>query len=80
MAKVWLRKLSDVRDVVREFSRLVGAESDELRGGTIGRLTRRDLDSESRDRAGIESDIVRFLWRDTSTFRSDATCVRSLDR
>ena len=41
MAMVWLRKLSDVREVARELLRLVGAESDELRGGTTGRPTGR---------------------------------------
>ena len=65
MATVWLRKLSDVRDVARELLRLVGAESEELRGGITGRLTTRPLEFVSRDCAGTESDMVRGLCRGT---------------
>lgn len=36
MAKLWLRKLSEVREVARELLRLVGAESEELRAGITG--------------------------------------------
>lgn len=82
MAKVWLRKLSDVRDVVRELVLLVGAESEELRGGMTGRPFGRPLESSSRDRAGTESDMVRFLCRGTFTRLepSDDTGGRRLDR
>lgn len=65
MARVWLRKLSDVRDVVRELLRLVGAESEELRGGITGRPRTRPLELVSRDCAGTESDMVRGLCRGT---------------
>lgn len=37
MARVWLRRLSEVKEVARELLRLVGAESDELRAGITGR-------------------------------------------
>ena len=37
MASVWLRRLSDVRDVARELFALVGADNEDLRGGITGR-------------------------------------------
>lgn len=60
MANVWLRRLSDVREVARELLRLVGAESDELRGGMTGRPTWRPLSSFFCGLAAIESDMVRL--------------------
>lgn len=36
MAKLWLRKLSEVSEVARELLRLVGAEREELRAGITG--------------------------------------------
>lgn len=60
-------------DVARELLRLVGAESEELRGGMTGRPTRRPLESMSRDFADTESDMVRCLCRGTFTEPSDDT-------
>jgi hypothetical protein len=67
MAKSWLRRLSDVREVARELFRLVGAESDELRGGmagrSVGRLRRllevREFARELFRLVGAESDERR---------------------
>lgn len=67
--------------MARELLRLVGAESEELRGGMTGRPTRRPLESMSRDFADTESDMVRGLCRGTFTEPSDETGGgRRLDR
>ena len=66
MAIVWCCRLSEVKDVVRELFRLVGADSELLRGGMIGGPKLRPLDSVRPAAKASESDKVRFLWRGTS--------------
>lgn len=59
MAKVWLCRLSDVKDAARELFALVGADNDDLRGGTTGRRT--PLESVFCKKTGTVSDMVCFL-------------------
>lgn len=67
--------------MARELLRLVGAESEELRGGMTGRPTIRPLESLSRDFADTESDMVRGLCRGAFIEPSDDTGGgRRLDR
>lgn len=69
-----------MRDVVRELVRLVGAESDELRGGMTGRPKGRLLESDPWEHAGNESDMVRFFRREASAGLLEAIGGRRLDR
>jgi hypothetical protein len=83
MASVCWRKLSEVKDAVRELVLLVGAVRDELRGGIGGRSTPRPRLSTllCDEAAGRESDMVRFLGRGTGSLAllRETLVLRRLD-